>query len=40
MRSRGFGFVRFTEENDADMAMAEMNNQEYVAHRSWISYLY
>ncbi|KAL3482490.1 hypothetical protein BJX99DRAFT_217185 [Aspergillus californicus] len=29
-RSRGFGFVRFTTEGDADAAMNEMNNQEYV----------
>lgn len=30
LRSRGFGFVRFAAENDADSAMAAMNNQEYV----------
>ena len=30
-RSRGFGFVRFSEEGDADNAMGAMNNVEYVA---------
>jgi len=27
-RSRGFGFVRFAVESDADAAIAAMNNQE------------
>lgn len=27
-RSRGFGFVRFASEEDADAAIAAMNNQE------------
>ncbi|PYH92716.1 RNA-binding domain-containing protein [Aspergillus ellipticus CBS 707.79] len=29
LRSRGFGFVRFSNESDADAAMGEMNNQEF-----------
>jgi hypothetical protein len=29
-RSRGFGFVRFASEPEADAAMGAMNNQEYV----------
>ncbi|RJE17655.1 glycine-rich RNA-binding protein [Aspergillus sclerotialis] len=29
LRSRGFGFVRFSTENDADAAMSAMNNQEF-----------
>lgn len=29
MRSRGFGFVRFSSEQEADKAMDYMNNQEY-----------
>jgi RNA recognition motif-containing protein len=29
-RSRGFGFVRYADDADADKAMQEMNNQEYV----------
>lgn len=29
-RSRGFGFVRFAAEEDADAAMNALNNQEYV----------
>ena len=28
-RSRGFGFVRYTQENDAQQAIAAMNNVEY-----------
>lgn len=28
-RSRGFGFVRYTQENDAQNAIAAMNNVEY-----------
>ncbi|KAE8161132.1 RNA-binding domain-containing protein [Aspergillus tamarii] len=28
-RSRGFGFVRFTKEAEADAAVQEMNNQEF-----------
>ncbi|PLN77383.1 hypothetical protein BDW42DRAFT_5376 [Aspergillus taichungensis] len=28
-RSRGFGFVRFASEQDADAAMNDMNNQEF-----------
>ncbi|RDW86712.1 RNA recognition motif domain-containing protein [Aspergillus mulundensis] len=28
-RSRGFGFVRFTSEPEADAAMGAMNNQEF-----------
>lgn len=28
-RSRGFGFVRYTEEADAQNAIASMNNVEY-----------
>lgn len=30
LRSRGFGFVRFASDGDADAAMNAMNNQEYV----------
>jgi hypothetical protein len=30
LRSRGFGFVRFEVENDAEAAMYAMNNQECV----------
>jgi RNA recognition motif-containing protein len=29
-RSRGFGFVRFANDADADAAMAALNNEEYV----------
>ncbi|PWY92768.1 RNA-binding domain-containing protein [Aspergillus heteromorphus CBS 117.55] len=29
LRSRGFGFVRFANEGDADAAMNAMNNQEF-----------
>lgn len=29
-RSRGFGFVRYTTEADANRAIAGMNNVEYV----------
>lgn len=29
-RSRGFGFVRFSQETEADAAIASMNNIEYV----------
>ena len=29
-RSRGFGFVRFTKKEDADEALAKMNNTESV----------
>jgi RNA recognition motif-containing protein len=29
-RSRGFGFVRFSQETEADAAIAAMNNVEYV----------
>ena len=29
-RSRGFGFVRFSQETEADAAIASMNNVEYV----------
>ena len=29
-RSRGFGFVRYTQEEDAQKAIAAMNNVEYV----------
>lgn len=28
-RSRGFGFVRYTQESDAQKAIDEMNNVEY-----------
>lgn len=28
-RSRGFGFVRYTQEEDAQKAIAAMNNVEY-----------
>jgi RNA recognition motif-containing protein len=28
-RSRGFGFVRYTQENDAQNAINSMNNVEY-----------
>jgi RNA recognition motif-containing protein len=28
-RSRGFGFVRYTQEGDAQKAIATMNNVEY-----------
>lgn len=28
-RSRGFGFVRFTQDQDADSAISSMNNVEY-----------
>lgn len=28
LRSRGFGFVRFASNSDADAAMASLNNQE------------
>lgn len=28
-RSRGFGFVRYAQETEADAAMAAMNNEEY-----------
>lgn len=30
-RSRGFGFVRFANDADADSAMQALNNEEYVA---------
>ncbi|KAH9235994.1 hypothetical protein K456DRAFT_51324 [Colletotrichum gloeosporioides 23] len=30
-RSRGFGFVRYTQEGDAQKAIAAMNNVEYAA---------
>jgi hypothetical protein len=30
-RSRGFGFVRFANDADADAAMTALNNEEYVA---------
>ena len=30
-RSRGFGFVRFAQESEADAAISAMNNVEYVA---------
>jgi hypothetical protein len=30
-RSRGFGFVRYAQENEADTAMQNMNNVEYVS---------
>lgn len=30
-RSRGFGFVRFAQESEADAAMQNMNNVEWVA---------
>lgn len=29
LRSRGFGFVRFASDGDADAAMSAMNNQEF-----------
>jgi RNA recognition motif-containing protein len=29
-RSRGFGFVRFANDADADAAMTALNNEEYV----------
>lgn len=29
-RSRGFGFVRYSQEQDADTAISAMNNVEYV----------
>lgn len=29
LRSRGFGFVRFASNSDADAAMASLNNQEF-----------
>ena len=29
-RSRGFGFVRYTEESSADEAISKMNNVEHV----------
>ena len=29
-RSRGFGFVRYSQEQDADSAIQAMNNVEYV----------
>lgn len=29
-RSRGFGFVRFANDADADAAMSALNNEEYV----------
>jgi hypothetical protein len=29
-RSRGFGFVRYSQETDAEAAIAAMNNIEYV----------
>lgn len=28
-RSRGFGFVRYSQETEADAAMQAMNNEEY-----------
>lgn len=31
-RSRGFGFVRFTEDSASDAAIAAMNNVESVIH--------
>lgn len=34
-RSRGFGFVRFTEEQSADQAIQIMNNAEYVYTRTF-----
>jgi hypothetical protein len=30
-RSRGFGFVRFANDADADAAMTALNNEEYVS---------
>lgn len=30
-RSRGFGFVRYTNDQDADNALAAMNDTEYVS---------
>jgi RNA recognition motif-containing protein len=30
-RSRGFGFVRYGQESDAEAAIAAMNNIEYVS---------
>jgi hypothetical protein len=30
-RSRGFGFVRFANDADADAAMGALNNEEYVS---------
>jgi RNA recognition motif-containing protein len=33
-RSRGFGFVRFAQDSEADAAMEGMNNVEYVPHLS------
>ncbi|KAL9123805.1 MAG: hypothetical protein Q9217_006802 [Psora testacea] len=32
-RSRGFGFVRYTQEQEADAAIGQMNNVEYVGFR-------
>jgi RNA recognition motif-containing protein len=29
-RSRGFGFVRYAQDTEADAAMQAMNNEEYV----------
>jgi hypothetical protein len=29
-RSRGFGFVRYAQDSEADAAMQAMNNEEYV----------
>ncbi|KAJ5059910.1 hypothetical protein J3E72DRAFT_320603 [Bipolaris maydis] len=31
-RSRGFGFVRYAQETEADAAMQAMNNEEYAVH--------
>ena len=30
-RSRGFGFVRYAQDSEADAAMQAMNNEEYVS---------
>jgi RNA recognition motif-containing protein len=33
-RSRGFGFVRYAQDSEADAAMQAMNNEEYVSSTS------
>jgi hypothetical protein len=38
-RSRGFGFVRFANDADADSAMQALNNEEYVALQSTAAHI-